>query len=166
MSNLAFVDLQMSCQIWLTPGWPPLWTSRRYSARSMIREMTKDPEVKGSRTYQSSVTLPFRGTKAPKTLVLLWFGAIREGRMIRDRSLLTSRTLDFRVPCRRLNDSRCSRKALVEKLKMLRLSSCPTLLRVTWIGPLPWEIQWTPAEPRGDLVEPSKRPPQRPLRTL
>ena len=37
--------------------------------------------------------LPFGGMKAPKTLVLLCFGAIRERRMIRDRSLLTSWTL-------------------------------------------------------------------------
>ena len=55
-------------------------------------EMTKDPEVESSRSYSSSVTLYFRGTKAPKTHHLLCFGGIREGRMIRDRSLLTSWT--------------------------------------------------------------------------
>ena len=53
------------------------------------QEKTKDPEVKGSRSYQSSV---FKGTRAPKTLVLLCFGAIREGRLIPppDRSPMTS----------------------------------------------------------------------------
>ena len=49
------------------------------------QETTKNLKVEGSRSDQSS-----RGTKAPRTLVLLCFGAIREGRMIRDRSLLTS----------------------------------------------------------------------------
>ena len=56
----------------------------------LFKETTEDPQVEGSRSYQSSVTPRFGGTKAPKTLVLLCFGAIREGRMIRDRSLLTS----------------------------------------------------------------------------
>ena len=41
--------------------------------------------------------------KARKTLVLLCFGESREARMIRDLSLLTSRTLDFHVFCRFLN---------------------------------------------------------------
>ena len=53
-------------------------------------ETTKDTEVDGSRSYQSLVTPVFRGTKAPKTFSLLCLVAIREGRMIRDRSLLTS----------------------------------------------------------------------------
>ena len=57
---------------------------------NFIQETAKDPNVEGSRSYQSSVTPIFRGTKAPKTLVSLCFGAIREGRMIPDRSLLTS----------------------------------------------------------------------------
>ena len=35
------------------------------------QETTKDPKVEGSRGNQSSVTLPFRGTKARRTLVLL-----------------------------------------------------------------------------------------------
>ena len=38
---------------------------------------------------QSSVPPLFGGTKSPKALVLLCFGAIKEGRMICDRSLLT-----------------------------------------------------------------------------
>ena len=42
------------------------------------QETTKDPAVEGSRSYQSSATPRFQGTKAPKTLVLLCFGAIRE----------------------------------------------------------------------------------------
>ena len=43
------------------------------------QETTKDPEdlVEGSRSYQSLVTPLFRGTKAPKALVLPCFGAIR-----------------------------------------------------------------------------------------
>ena len=48
------------------------------------------PGSRGSRSYQSSVTPLFRGTKPPKALVLLCVGKIREGRMIRDRLLLTS----------------------------------------------------------------------------
>ena len=55
----------------------------------------KNPKVEGSRSYQSSVTPLFKGTKAPKTRILLCFGAVREAQMIRERSLLTS--LDFRV---------------------------------------------------------------------
>ena len=43
----------------------------------------KDPEVEGSRSYQSLVTPPFRGTKVPKALVLFCFGAIRGGRIFR-----------------------------------------------------------------------------------
>ena len=45
-------------------------------------ETPKDLEVEGSRSYQSLGTTLFRGMKAPKTLVLLCLGAIREGRMI------------------------------------------------------------------------------------
>ena len=41
--------------------------------------LAKDPEVKGSRSDQSSATPLFKGTKAPNTLVSLCFGAIREG---------------------------------------------------------------------------------------
>ena len=37
---------------------------------------------------------------SPRRLVLLCFSAIREGRVVRDWSLLTSCTLDFRVSCR------------------------------------------------------------------
>ena len=55
-----------------------------------VEETTEDRRVEGSRSYQTSVTPLFRGTKAPKTHVLLCFGSIREGRMIHDRSLLTS----------------------------------------------------------------------------
>ena len=55
-----------------------------------IRETTKDPEVEGSRSYQISVAPLFRSAKVLKTLALLCSSAIREGRMIRDRSLLTS----------------------------------------------------------------------------
>ena len=44
----------------------------------------KDPKVEGSRSHQSSVTPLFRGAKAPKTFLLLCFGAVREGRMIHD----------------------------------------------------------------------------------
>ena len=62
----------------------------RKNHKAQNQETTKDPEIKGSRSYHGSATPLFRGTKAPKTLVLLCFGAIREGRMIRDRSLLTS----------------------------------------------------------------------------
>ena len=53
-------------------------------------EEIKEPQVEGSRSYQSSVTPRFRATTAPETLVLLCFGAVRKVRMIRDRSLLTS----------------------------------------------------------------------------
>ena len=56
----------------------------------MLQKQQKDLEFKGSRSYHRSVTPLARGTKAPKTLILLRFGAIREVRMIRDRSLLTS----------------------------------------------------------------------------
>ena len=42
------------------------------------------------RQGQSSVTPLLGRTKARETLVLLCFGAIREGLIIRDRSLLTS----------------------------------------------------------------------------
>ena len=65
----------------------------------VFQETTKDPKVEGSRSYQGSVTALFRGTKAAQTVVLLRFGAIRERRMARDWSLLTSWTLDFRVFC-------------------------------------------------------------------
>ena len=41
-------------------------------------------KVEGSRSHQRSATALFQGTKAPKTLVLLCFGAIREGQMVRD----------------------------------------------------------------------------------
>ena len=53
------------------------------------QETTKDLQVEGSRSYLSLVTPLWRGTEAPRTLVLLCFGAIREARMIRDRSLLS-----------------------------------------------------------------------------
>ena len=58
------------------------------------RRLSPDP----SPSYQSSVTPLFSGTKTSRTLVLLCFRAITEGRMIRDRSLLTS--FDFWVFCR------------------------------------------------------------------
>ena len=72
----------------------------------------KDLKVEGSRSYESSASPHFRGTKAPKhlwarklpnTCFACFSAAIGEGRMIRDRSLLTSPTLDFRVFCRFLN---------------------------------------------------------------
>ena len=44
-----------------------------------VQETTKDPEVEGSKSYQSSVAPLFRGTKAPKTVVWLGFGAIKGG---------------------------------------------------------------------------------------
>ena len=53
-------------------------------------DLRGDPKVEASRSYQSLVTPLFRGMRAPKTLGLLCFGAIREGGMICDRSLLTS----------------------------------------------------------------------------
>ena len=36
---------------------------------TMFQETTKDPQVEGSRSYQSSVTPLFRVTKVPETLV-------------------------------------------------------------------------------------------------
>ena len=56
----------------------------RHYRCDISQETRKEPEVMGSRSYQSSVTALFRGTKAPKTLALLCFSAIKEGWMIRD----------------------------------------------------------------------------------
>ena len=68
-------------------SWPAIVGFVRFAIRdsALLKEASE-----GSRSYQSSVTPLFRDTKAPKTLVLLCFGAIREGRMICDRYLLTS----------------------------------------------------------------------------
>ena len=63
---------------------------RPLRSKSSSQETTTDPEVEGSKSDQSSVTPLFRGTKAPKAIVLLCFCAVREARTIRDRSLLTS----------------------------------------------------------------------------
>ena len=59
------------------------------SLRFFQETIKKTPKSRGSRSCQSSVT-PLEGYESSKTLVLLCFGASREGRMIRDRSLLTS----------------------------------------------------------------------------
>ena len=46
--------------------------------KAFVQEMAKDPEVEGSRSYQSSAT-PLQGyMRAPKILVMLCFGAIRQ----------------------------------------------------------------------------------------
>ena len=60
------------------------------SYQAISQETTTDLEVEGSRRYQSLETCLFNGTKAPKTLVSLCLGTIRERQMIHDRSLLTS----------------------------------------------------------------------------
>ena len=81
---------------------------RKHRKKKLIRrtfqETTKDPEVEGSRSYQSSVTPLLQGHQSSQTLVLVCFGATREGRIICDRSLLTSWTLDFFVLYRFLSD--------------------------------------------------------------
>ena len=53
------------------------------------QETTKRPRSRGFKKLSGFGNSSLQGTKAPSTLVLLCFGAIREG-MIRDRSLLTS----------------------------------------------------------------------------
>ena len=70
----------------------PFFAMFRREILAAARDLGNDerPEVEGSRSYQRSVTPLFRGGKAPQTLVLQCFGAIREGQMVRDRSLLTS----------------------------------------------------------------------------
>ena len=47
----------------------------------LVMKRKKDREIAGSKSYQSSGTSLIRGTKVPKTLVLLRFG---EGQIIRD----------------------------------------------------------------------------------
>ena len=58
-----------------------------------IQKMLTNRQTRKSRVQVAIRVRPIssiRDTKAPKTLVLLCFGASRKGRMIHDRSLLTS----------------------------------------------------------------------------
>ena len=72
-------------------------SSEIFRARFLLQESKWSRNQERQKTRKSRAQevirvrkLLFRGATAPKTLGLLCFGAIREGRMIRDRSLLTS----------------------------------------------------------------------------
>ena len=74
------------------------WQSQQFQSRkrqktpkSRVQEVIRDRWLLYSRVRSS------------KTLVLLYFGAIRQVRMVCDWSLLTSWSLDFRVFCRSLS---------------------------------------------------------------
>ena len=63
------------------------------SSNSASQETTVRPGSRGFKTWSEfGISSLFRGTKARKTLCLMCFGAIREGRMIRDWSLPISWT--------------------------------------------------------------------------
>ena len=60
------------------------------SCACVVEEMTKDPEVKGFKTLSEFGNSSLSGHESSQNVFLLCFGAFREGRMVRDQSLLTS----------------------------------------------------------------------------
>ena len=88
-----------------------LWNNFAANGSSLTRSFCgrgiRDLQVGDSRSYQGSVVPPLHGEKALKTLVLLYFGTLREGERIHEWSLLTSRTLICWVFCRFMIFWRC-----------------------------------------------------------
>ena len=85
-----------------------------------------------------------QGNESSQTLVLLWFGAIREGRVMRDWSLLTSWTLDFRVFSRNM-------------IRGLGGYECLGIFVIVWGGEGGWENRQIPPSSKKCMTSVEKK---------